>query len=67
MVVIKLVVKEPSEKRKRRQLLPTPAKVNNKNHQIPLVKSLHASITSPQIILMRLIIFIAQNTFSSYR
>ena len=26
MVVIKLVVKEPSEKRKRRQLLPTPAK-----------------------------------------
>lgn len=30
MVVIKLVVKEPSEKRRRRQLLPTPAKVNNR-------------------------------------
>ena len=28
MVVIKLVVKDPSEKRKRRQLLPTPAKAN---------------------------------------
>lgn len=27
MVVMKLVVKEPSEKRKRRQLLPTPAKI----------------------------------------
>jgi hypothetical protein len=39
MVVIKLVVKEPSEKRKRRQLLPTPAKVNNKNHQTHLIKS----------------------------
>lgn len=25
---MKLVVKEPSEKRKRRQLLPTPAKIN---------------------------------------
>lgn len=33
MVVIKLVVKEPSEKRKRRQLLPTPAKMSNKNEQ----------------------------------
>jgi hypothetical protein len=30
MVVIKLVVKEPSEKRKRRQLLPTPVTANNK-------------------------------------
>lgn len=30
MVVIKLVVKEPSEKRKRRQLLPTPAKLESK-------------------------------------
>lgn len=27
---MKLVVKEPSEKRKRRQLFPTPAKNNNK-------------------------------------
>ena len=31
MVVMKLVVKEPSEKRKRRQLLPTPVEVMNKN------------------------------------
>lgn len=30
MVVMKLVVKEPSEKRKRRQLLPTPAKSHKK-------------------------------------
>lgn len=30
MVVIKLVVKEPSEKRKRRQLLPTPTKNEQK-------------------------------------
>lgn len=30
MVVMKLVVKEPSEKRKSRQLLPTPKKVKNK-------------------------------------
>jgi hypothetical protein len=30
MVVIKLVVKDPSEKRKRRQLLPTPATSHNK-------------------------------------
>jgi len=29
MVVIKLVVKDPSEKRNKRQLLPTPAKMNN--------------------------------------
>lgn len=28
---MKLVVKEPSEKRKRRQLLPTPVEVMNKN------------------------------------
>lgn len=29
MVVIKLVLKDPSEKRKRRQLLPTPAKADH--------------------------------------
>lgn len=33
MVVMKLVVKEPSENRKRRQLLPTPVEVNDTNRQ----------------------------------
>ena len=31
IVVIKLVVKDPSEKRKRRQLLPTPVKPHKQN------------------------------------
>lgn len=34
MVVIKLVVKDPSEKRKRRQLLPTPAKSGNQQKKL---------------------------------
>lgn len=38
MVVIKLVVNEPSEKRKRRQLFPTPAQI--KCGQITLLASL---------------------------
>jgi len=34
MVVIKLVVNEPSEKRNRRQLLPTPANVKEKKSDV---------------------------------
>lgn len=33
MVVMKLVVKEPSEKRKRRQLLPTPGTFTKRVHE----------------------------------
>lgn len=46
MVVIKLVVKEPSEKRKRRQLLPTPAKVDKKQQTIHYAIVAGSSISS---------------------
>ena len=39
MVVIKLVVKEPSEKRKRRQLLPTPETIKNNKDKEFLMQS----------------------------
>lgn len=50
MVVMKLVVKEPSEKRKRRQLLPTPeSKHNEKLNPQMIISNNIIKITYPVV------------------